>query len=100
VLAAAEERRIFVNAVDDPSAATAYAGGVVRRGGVTIAISTGGEAPALAGLLREGIDGLLPADLGGWMATARAERARWKAEGVPLARRRDELLAELVRRRA
>ena len=48
VAAAAEERRIFVNAVDDPPNATAYLGGVVRRDGVTVAISTSGEAPAIA----------------------------------------------------
>ena len=58
VAAAAEARRIFVNAVDDPPNATAYLGGVVRRSGVTIAISTSGNAPALAGVLREGIDAL------------------------------------------
>ena len=50
VAAAADERGVFVNAVDDASNASAYLGGVVRRGGVTIAISTGGRAPALAGL--------------------------------------------------
>ena len=33
VHAAANARRIFVNAVDDPRHATAYLGGVVRRGG-------------------------------------------------------------------
>lgn len=49
---AAEARRVFVNAVDDPAHATAYLGGVVRRVGVTVAISTDGRAPALAGLLR------------------------------------------------
>lgn len=38
VLEAANERRIFVNAVDDPAHATAYLGGVVRRDGVTVAI--------------------------------------------------------------
>ena len=48
VAAAAEERRIFVNAVDDPANASAYTGGVLRRGGVTIAVSTEGRAPALA----------------------------------------------------
>src|SRR6266508_2443360 len=32
VAAAAEERRILLNAVDDPEAATVYTGGVVRRG--------------------------------------------------------------------
>ena len=31
VLAAADARRVFVNAVDDPEHATAYLGGVVRR---------------------------------------------------------------------
>ena len=49
VAAAAEERRLFVNAVDDPAHASLYLGGVVRRGGVTAAISTDGRAPALAG---------------------------------------------------
>lgn len=40
VATAAESRRIFVNAVDDKGAATAFLGGVVRRGQVEIAIST------------------------------------------------------------
>src|SRR6266511_2877912 len=35
VAAAAEERHVFVNAVDDPGAASAYTGGVFRRDGVT-----------------------------------------------------------------
>ena len=45
VRAAADARRIFVNAVDDPLHATAYLGGVIKRDGVTIAISTDGRAP-------------------------------------------------------
>ena len=52
VAAAAHARGLFVNAVDDVESASAYAGAVVRRAGVTIAISTDGEAPALAGLAR------------------------------------------------
>ena len=47
VAQAAEERQLFVNAVDDPPNATAYLGGVLRRGGVTVAISTDGHAPRL-----------------------------------------------------
>ena len=98
VAAAAEERRIFVNAVDDPPNATAYLGGVVRRAGVTIAISTGGLAPALAGLLREGFDAVLPPeDLEGWMAQAQAARQDWLARGVPIAERRPLLLQALDR---
>jgi uroporphyrin-III C-methyltransferase/precorrin-2 dehydrogenase/sirohydrochlorin ferrochelatase len=44
----ANARGVFVNAVDDPRHATAFAGSGFRRGPVTVAMSTGGEAPALA----------------------------------------------------
>jgi uroporphyrin-III C-methyltransferase/precorrin-2 dehydrogenase/sirohydrochlorin ferrochelatase len=94
VARAAEARRILVNAVDDPEAATAYTGGVVRRGGATVAISTDGRAPALAALLREAIDALLPRELDRWVAAAEARRPAWKAERVPLAARRPLLLRE------
>src|SRR5215831_2391408 len=96
VARAAEARQIFVNAVDDPGNATAYLGGVVRRDGVTVAISTDGQAPALAGLLREGLDALLPGDLNHWMQTARSARARWKVNGTPMQNRRPQLLDALV----
>ena len=97
VHAAAERRRIFVNATDDSRHATAYAGAVVRRAGVTIAISTAGAAPALAGLLREGLDACLPADLEAWMAAAGTVRDEWRREGVPMVERRPRLLAALNR---
>ena len=97
VLEAAEERRVFVNAVDDPRHATAYAGSIVRRHGVTIAISTDGRAPALAGLLREALDAWLPADLDRWMAAADAARRTWKADQVPIEQRRPMLLEMLVK---
>jgi siroheme synthase-like protein len=97
VLAAAERRQVFVNAVDDPPHATAYAGGVVRRDGVTIAISTDGRAPALAGLLREALDAWLPGDLDEWMAAADEARRTWKQDGVPMERRRPLLLETLNR---
>ena len=98
VARAAEARRVFVNAVDDPPNASLYLGGVVRRAGVTFAVSTEGRAPALAGLLREGLEAVLPeADLERWMAEAERLRARWRAGQVPMPRRRPELLASLVR---
>ena len=52
VARAAARRQVFVNAVDDPAHASAYLGGVLRRSGLTVAVSTNGHAPALAGLLR------------------------------------------------
>ena len=97
VLVAAERRQVFVNAVDDPPHATAYAGGVVRRDGVTIAISTNGRAPALAGLLREALDAWLPGDLENWMSAADQARRTWKQDGVPMERRRPMLLETLNR---
>src|SRR5262249_38158856 len=95
VAAAAGARNLFVNAVDDPEPATAYLGGVVRRAAVTVAISTGGGAPALAGLLREALDAILPDDLERWIDVARAARADWKARAVAMAERRPLLLRAL-----
>ena len=91
----AERRKIFVNAVDDPSNASVYLGGVVRRDGVTLAISTDGTAPALAGLLREAIDYMLPSDLSMWTARAHDLRQSWRTRGVTMEARRPELLAAL-----
>ena len=98
VAAAAAERHIFVNAVDDPPNASAYLSGVVRRDGVTIAISTDGAAPALTALLREGVDALLPRDLSVWMDTAREQRATWRRDGVPMDERKPRLLRALNER--
>lgn len=97
VLAAADGRHLWVNAVDDPPNATAYLGGVVRRSDVTVAISTGGRAPALAGLLREAIDAWLPGDLDAWLAAADEARREWKRDGVPMEQRRPMLLETLNR---
>jgi len=95
VAAAAQARGIFVNAVDDVESASAYAGAVVRRAGVTIAISTDGDAPALAGLVREALEALLPDDLDTWMDCARASRREWLERKVPMAERRPLLLDAL-----
>jgi uroporphyrin-III C-methyltransferase/precorrin-2 dehydrogenase/sirohydrochlorin ferrochelatase len=98
VAEAAEVRHIFVNAVDDPANATAFLSGVIRREGVTLAISTSGEAPGLTALLRQGIDELLPRrDLANWLRAAREERRKWKAGGVPMEERKPLLLQALNR---
>jgi uroporphyrin-III C-methyltransferase/precorrin-2 dehydrogenase/sirohydrochlorin ferrochelatase len=97
VAEAAEARRVFVNAVDDPANASVYLGGVVRRGGVTVAISTTGNAPGLTALLRQALDALLPRELGRWVGEARRLRADWKRAGVPMALRRPLLLEALNR---
>ena len=97
VRAAADQRGVFVNAVDDPANATAYLGGTINRGGVTVAFSTAGQAPALAGLLREAFDELVPPDIGLWAERAVALSHDQRAHGVPMIRRRPELLVALNR---
>lgn len=97
VALAAEERRIFVNAVDDPQRASAYMGAVLQREGLTVALSSDGLAPALVGLLREALDAVLPAELAAWLAVAQAQRGALRAAGVPLCERRPLLLRALNR---
>src|SRR5262245_16959139 len=95
VAAAAESRHVFVNAVDDPANASAFLSGTVRREGVTIAISTSGEAPALTALVREAVEALLPGDLDAWMEIARTTRLDWRRENVPMEERKPRLLRAL-----
>jgi siroheme synthase-like protein len=91
----AEERRVFVNAVDDAENASAFLGGVLRKGPVTVAVSTGGAAPALAGLLREALEAVVPDDVGAWAREAGELRRRQRVEGVPMEARRPALLRAL-----
>jgi len=61
VLAAGEAAGVWVNAADDPANCSFTLPAVVRRGPVTVAVSTGGHSPALAGwLARQVADRLGP----------------------------------------
>jgi siroheme synthase-like protein len=53
---AARERGVLTNLMDDVAHCDFAAPAVVRRGDLTIAVSTGGRSPALARRLREGFD--------------------------------------------
>src|ERR1700746_2896578 len=64
VSAAAQERHIPVNVVDDPAASTFIFPAIVDRSPILIAISSGGQAPVLARRIREQMEALLPARLG------------------------------------
>lgn len=91
---ACEIRRCFLIAVDDIDNASAFGAAVVRRGPVTGAIATSGQAPALARLLREMFDSLLPNET--WVEEAIQLRARWKEEKVPMDRRFPALLSRFA----
>lgn len=51
--------RIPVNVVDDPGLSDFIVPAIVRRGSVSVAVSTGGKSPALARKLRSKLDGEL-----------------------------------------
>jgi siroheme synthase-like protein len=96
VAAAAEARRVFLLAVDDPPNASAYSGAIVRRPPFQIAISSSGAAPALTRVLREIIEQVLPGDA--WVEHARALRERWIADGTPIGERFGALVRDLKER--
>ncbi len=52
----ANERHILINVVDDTPHCNFIAPSILRRGDLTLAISTGGKAPALAVRLREELE--------------------------------------------
>jgi precorrin-2 dehydrogenase len=62
VCAEAKRRKLLVNCVAPPSAGNFIVPAVARRGGLTIAISTGGVSPALAKRLRRDLEPLLRKD--------------------------------------
>jgi siroheme synthase-like protein len=92
---ATDERCMFVNVVDDLAEATAYLGAVVRRGDVVAAISTNGKSPALASLLREALEYLLPQDVGSWADIGQRARRVWRHDGTPWHARKPLLLRAL-----
>jgi siroheme synthase-like protein len=96
VAAAADARRVFLLAVDDPPNASAYSGAVVRRPPFQVAISSSGAAPALTRVLREIIEQVLPGDA--WVEHATALREKWIADGTPIGERFGALVRDLKER--
>jgi siroheme synthase-like protein len=58
--AAAGRSAVLVNVVDDPEASDFFVPSVLERGALQIAVSTSGEAPALAAGLRRRLEELFP----------------------------------------
>jgi precorrin-2 dehydrogenase / sirohydrochlorin ferrochelatase len=91
----ATSRGILVNVVDVPPLCDFYYPAVVRRGPLTVAISSQGESPILAQRLRDEISEMLPHELGQAAECIGAERRRILREHAPGAER-DQFLRDLV----
>ncbi|MEE8827372.1 MAG: bifunctional precorrin-2 dehydrogenase/sirohydrochlorin ferrochelatase [Eubacteriales bacterium] len=65
IAAACRERRIPINVVDDPELCSFIFPSVVKRGDLTVGISTSGTSPAYASLLRRTLEKNLPDHIGG-----------------------------------
>ncbi|AKU93466.1 Siroheme synthase / Precorrin-2 oxidase [Labilithrix luteola] len=91
----ADQRAVFVVAVDDVASCTAYGAARLERGGLTIAISSSGTAPALVALLRRALEAVIPDDVERWREVAENARSSWKAAGIPIEERRPILLRAL-----
>ncbi|HNV46290.1 MAG TPA: bifunctional precorrin-2 dehydrogenase/sirohydrochlorin ferrochelatase [Spirochaetota bacterium] len=59
----AEERNLFINAVDDPENCSFIVPSTIRRGDLLIAVSTGGLSPSMAARLRRELERHVPEDI-------------------------------------
>ena len=74
-------RGVWVNAADDPANCTFILPALVRRGDLTVAVSTGGTSPALARAVREELERYLTADYATLAQIAAEARRELRAAG-------------------
>lgn len=74
----AKAQSILVNVVDTPSLCTFITPAIIDRSPVVIAVSTGGEAPVLARLIRTKLEAFIPVTYGRLAVLANSFRARVK----------------------
>jgi len=86
---------IPVNSVRPPSAGSFIVPSTVRRGGLMLAISTGGGCPALAKRLRRELEGFIGDEYGPFLEFLEEARAELKAR-LPDEEVRAEVLTRLV----
>ena len=73
--------RVWVNSADDPEACAFTLPAVARCGPVTVAVSTGGHSPALAGWIRDQVSETLGPEVGTLAEMLSAARERIQESG-------------------
>jgi siroheme synthase-like protein len=99
VAAECRERGVWVNCADRPASCDFILPAVLRRGAVTLAVSTGGASPTMARAVREELDALLPEEIAPLTEVMAEVRGALRAAGVfpDAARWRQALDGELRR---
>jgi siroheme synthase-like protein len=75
VAAEARAERALVTVCDDPAASDVVGVAVIRQGGLTVTVSTEGQSPAVARLVRETLEEVLTPEYAAVLALVAAERA-------------------------
>jgi uroporphyrin-III C-methyltransferase/precorrin-2 dehydrogenase/sirohydrochlorin ferrochelatase len=81
----AEAAGILINVVDRPAQCRFIAPAIVRRDPLLVAISTSGESPFLASMLRARIERWLGGEWGPFVALVGEVRRRLRQQGLPIA---------------
>ena len=77
--------KVLVNVEDRPALCDIHVPAVLRRGDLTLAISTNGRTPGLAGLLRRRLERLFGPEWGGRVDELAQARAVWRQAGADMA---------------
>jgi precorrin-2 dehydrogenase/sirohydrochlorin ferrochelatase len=79
---AAREAGVIVHVEDAPGLSDVHAPAVLRRGDLTIAISTAGAAPGLAAELKQFLGGIFGSEWAGRVLEIKTLRQRWRRAGA------------------
>jgi precorrin-2 dehydrogenase len=82
ILAAARRGGVLVNVEDDARHSDFHSASVLRRGDLTVAISTNGRSPGLAALLRRRLEHLIGPEWEAQVAEIAALRRGWRSAGA------------------
>lgn len=88
VFSEADKRRVLANVVDDQPRCSFIVPSIIDRSPLVVAVSSSGQAPVLARMLREKLEALLPARLGQMAELAGRWRGRVKQRLTLIGERR------------